>query len=392
LAPSVQEKQQIEQEIKNNDTKFLESLVRYKKISYFPLQVSILDSRGLSHMISDEEMLLQQAHSEWAAYQKERDLTLVLSNDGKKQEALTQWIGPANEKLGELRSTYGKIIKLNEDLASIMYQESQSIVQRAFVYGIVASTASAAAALTLAIFFSRRLTPSLHQREKKARAEIEKFISSSFENKNPSPITKDSTSASIAVSNKLSAASLALSKIKSSDTKEEEIVGLLGQIAVVNYPGYQQRNNSDSGAKLINSLIQQTDRKSKVVVMTRKSSNLYHKAVNAGATIYILSTITQNPIATSKDGSLVISVSQTSLIIEAVRRTLQEDTSITLIIDNATELVHRLWFEKAFLLLQNISDVISPYEQSRVIILINKGSHDPNIVEAIANLANTFIE
>jgi hypothetical protein len=127
--------------------------------------------------------------------------------------------------------------------------------------------------------------------------------------------------------------------------------------------------------------------------MTRKGSNLYFKVRHkAGAVIYVLSASAQSPLHTSEEGLLIISLNQTPIVLEAVRRTLEENPSATIILDNATEFIHTLGFEKAFSLLRSISEVASSYPRSHIVVLMNTHAHERHEVESIANIANIFIE
>ncbi len=128
-----------------------------------------------------------------------------------------------------------------------------------------------------------------------------------------------------------------------------------------------------------------------MVLITKRSSNLYHLGRNSGATIFVLSSSSQEPISTSEDGLLVISVNQTSLMLEAIRRTLSEKSESIIILDNATELIHKLGFDRVFSLVQSISDVASSYPSSRIVILLNEQAHLQSEVEALATVCNAFV-
>ena len=133
--------------------------------------------------------------------------------------------------------------------------------------------------------------------------------------------------------------------------------------------------------------------KNSLVVMTRRGSNLYYRARNKeGAQVYVLSASAQSPLHTSDEGLLVISLNQTPILLEAARRTLEENPSATIILDNATEFIHTLGFEKAFSLLRSIAEVASSYPRSHIVVLINVRAHERSEVESIANIANIFIE
>lgn len=79
------------------------------------------------------------------------------------------------------------------------------------------------------------------------------------------------------------------------------------------------------------------------------------------------------------------------MILEVIRRTLQENSDPVIILDNITELIHRLGFDRVFLLVQSISDTMSMYTASRIIILVNANVHPPSEVEAIATICNAFV-
>lgn len=63
-----------------------------------------------------------------------------------------------------------------------------------------------------------------------------------------------------------------------------------------------------------------------------------------------------------------------------------------MLVDNATELIYMLGFEKVFSLLRKMADVISTYEDSSVVVLINKKAHEPHVIEAVGNISNKFID
>lgn len=375
LATTIEEKQKIEEQVQSDETSFLRTLLDYKKITDFPLQIQILQSRNLASMIPYENDLLAEIHNDFRGFLAERDKTLSLSNEGKNEEAIAQWAGPANDRLDKLRSDYNKLVDLNIDLARIMYEESQSVTQRAFTMGLLTTAGSAGAAGAVAILFSRKLTPPLEEVERNARKEIEKFIAEAKSVAQPAAEHNDS-----ATTEKISA-----------DLD-------IGPVILIQSTGYHHGSPDEAKsqpAMVLDDILEKSlsqEAGNKLVIMTRKGSNLYYKARKSKALIYVLSSSIQNPIETSEDGLLIISVNQTSLILEAIKRTLQENPSATIILDSATELVHRLGFEKVFPLIQNISDLTSSFPQSRVVILINKHAHEVRIVEALASIANIFVE
>jgi hypothetical protein len=258
-----------------------------------------------------------------------------------------------------------------------MFDESISVVQWAIIYDIVASAVSAAAAVTAAMLLSKRLTPPLAEIERRAKKEIEKFVKTS------------STLQTKTKSNEKG------SSIQDSSELQHEMSDSQGPLMLLNTSGYLNREeNLTQSFQILESFFSNaTSNKNSLVVMTRRGSNLYYKTRNKeGAQVYVLSASAQSPLHTSEEGLLVISLNQTPILLEAVRRTLEENPSATIILDNATEIIHTLGFEKAFSLLRSIAEVASSYPKSHIVVLINVRAHERNQVESIANIANIFIE
>ncbi len=380
-----EQKQELAENIRQNEVKFLQTLVNYKEIDDFPMQVPILNSRGMGNLVSYEDSLLSQVNEDWSAYQRERNIVLALSNEGRQEEATLYANSVAAEKFEKLITTYGEIVELNNNLARIMYEESQSVSTQAFTYSIISSVSSVIFASVAALYLSGRLAPSVDKIQQEARKKMERFIAESR------------------VMQKITA-----KPGKESDTREtapEEVVEEAelkekGPIILLHSTGYKEAKSGgdDEPRTVANSFLdyyfakasEAPGTKSNLVVITKKSSNLYSKARSSGAAVYLLSSSSQEPISTSEDGFLVVSINQTSLILEAVKRTLQENPESVIMLDNATELIHKLGFEKVFSLLQSISDAVSSYPRSKFLILINQGAHPQNEVEAIATISNTF--
>jgi hypothetical protein len=377
VADNATEKHSLLTNIQQAEDKFMQTLFDYKRITDFPIQIVILNKGGQGYLIPYEAQLVNQVHKNWQDYRTERDTTLALSNENRPAEAIKIFNGPEANKFDELLIIYKKVVDLNTQIAKIMYDESIFVVQQAILYDIIASAASACAAVIAAILLSKRLTPSLAEIERSAKKQIEKFVK---------------TSSGVLTQTELNGSTR--NGQKSSD-QQFEIGESQGPLMLLNSNAYQNREGELSqSSQILDSFLSTTIReKNSLVVMTRKGSNLYYKVKNiAGALIYILSASAQSPLHTSEEGLLVISLNQTSLLLEAARRTVEENPSATIILDNATEFIHSLGFEKAFSLLRNISEVASSYPRSHIIVLINTRAHERSVVESIANIANVFIE
>jgi hypothetical protein len=375
VADNATEKHSLLTNIQQTEDKFLQTLFDYKRITDFPIQIPILNRVGQGYLIPYEAQLVDQVHKNWESYRTERDNALALSNENRSADAIKLFNGPEANKFDGLLITYKKIVDLNTQIAKIMYDESIFVVQQAIIYDIVFSAASACAALIAAIFLSKRLTPSLAEIERSAKKQIEKFV-------------------------KTTSGVLAQTELHNGTTNSQldqkfEMGESQGPVMLLNSNAYQNRGGELSQSyRILDSFLSTPIREKKsLVVMTRRGSNLYYKVRNIpGALIYVLSSSAQSPLHTSEEGLLVISLNQTSLLLEAAKRTLEENPSATIILDNATEFIHSLGFEKAFSLLRNISEVASSYPRSHIVVLINTGAHERSVVESIANIANVFIE
>lgn len=377
LTDNITEKHLLSNNILQAEDKFTQTLFGYKRITDFPIQIIILNTRGQDYLIPYEASLVNQVHKNWQNYRTERDNTLALSNENKTAQAVSDFDGPEANKFDQLLLTYQKIVDLNTVIAKIMFDESISVVQWAIIYDIVASAVSAAAAVTAAMLLSKRLTPPLAEIERRAKKEIEKFVKTS------------STLQTKTKSNEKG------SSIQDSSELQHGMSDSQGPLMLLNTSGYLNREeNLTQSFQILESFFSNaTSNKNSLVVMTRRGSNLYYKTRNKeGAQVYVLSASAQSPLHTSEEGLLVISLNQTPILLEAVRRTLEENPSATIILDNATEIIHTLGFEKAFSLLRSIAEVASSYSKSHIVVLINVRAHERNQVESIANIANIFIE
>jgi hypothetical protein len=133
----------------------------------------------------------------------------------------------------------------------------------------------------------------------------------------------------------------------------------------------------------------------KLILMTRAGSNL-HREISGrreGAEIYLLSLSMQAPITKSADGLVAISLTNTPLIVEAIRRTLEGNpSSSTIIFDNVTELVYTIGFEKALRFIRTLFEIVASFPNARLVFLVNKAAHPPHEMQSIANMFNSFVQ
>ncbi len=377
LADNFAEKHLLSNNIQQTEDKFTQTLFGYKRITDFPIQVMILNKGGQEYLIPYEASLVNQVHKNWQDYRTERDNTLALANENRTAQAVSEFNGLEGNKFDQLLLTYQKIVDLNTIIAKIMYDESISVVQEAIIYDIVASAVSAASAVTAAMLLSKRLTPPLAEIERRAKKEIEKFVKTSSVVQSKTKLDEKGSS------------------VQGTSEIQREMSASQGPLMLLNTSGYLNREDKlTQSFQILDSFFSTSvTNENRLVVMTRRGSNLYYRARNKdGAQVYVLSASAQSPLHTSEEGLLVISLNQTPILLEAVRRTLEENPSANILLDNATEFIHTLGFEKAFSLLRSIAEVASSYPRSHIVVLINVRAHERSEVESIANIANIFIE
>jgi hypothetical protein len=131
----------------------------------------------------------------------------------------------------------------------------------------------------------------------------------------------------------------------------------------------------------------------KLILITRAASNLYRQVQHGkNAEVYLLSLSTSAPFTKSSEGLIIISLTNTSLIVEAVRHTLEQNPSSTILFDNITELAHTIGFEKIHRFIQALNEVIVSFPNAHLLLLVNKHAHQPHETQSIANLFNIFIQ
>lgn len=426
--------------IRQDENAFLKTLIMYKEIDDFPLQVDILERRGMGNLTSYEKSLLSQVDGDWLDYQRERNKVLALADEGKEQEAILYSNTVAADEFEKLAGSYNQIVGLNNDLARIMYEESQSVVAQATVYASISAVSSAVFAVAAALVISRRLAPSVDEIQRAAKKKIEAFIAEGRMIQQQQQQQSDSTTAIAAaaavtpppsppqhredVHPAAAAADLAAAATAAMAGSYIPKLAEKGPLILVHSSGYEGARKKEAGgggtgrsaekrstAELLldyylfspysissSPSSQQPEqqqpasaKKPNLVLITKRSSNLYPLGRSAGAAMYILSSSSQEPVSTSADGLLILSITQTSLILEAVKRTLGENPQSVIILDNITEMIHKLGFDRVFSLVQSMSDAASLYPSSRIIILINEHAHPPSEVEAIATICNVFV-
>lgn len=156
---------------------------------------------------------------------------------------------------------------------------------------------------------------------------------------------------------------------------------LKGKLVTINYG-----DNSKASPQAAWTLGQLFDT-SNLILLTRKGSNFYRQARDK-YTVCVLGD--ENQKNSKADERVVPSGDETKLA-QAIENLVSENPASTILLDNATELIFTLGFG-VFSLLRRLAGVVSTYEDSSMVVLINKKAHESRMIEAVSNISNTFID
>lgn len=290
-AQSEPERQEILAHINQDENGFLRTLIGYKEIDDFPLQIEILKRRGMGNLTTYEDPLLTRVNSNWQDYQNERNKVIELASAGQTDSATVYSNTVAADKFSRLTSTYNNIVDLNNQLACIMYDESQSVVQQAFIYEVIASVSSAAFASAVVLLASRKLAPSVDEMQQQARKKIERFISegraysiqkaaagqqqdavSDAPFANYAPFVTDAQPQIAELAEKGPMVLLNFSQYKDNHSIEEQRASKTAVDLLLDY--YLTKSSPVAG------------KKNNLVLITKRSNNLYPLGRSSGSTMY----------------------------------------------------------------------------------------------------------
>jgi hypothetical protein len=434
--------QVLEERIRQNERRFSDVLANYKEISDFPLQVEIMKKRGLENMTSSDHEFISQVRADWVQYQESRDKLLSLSGQNRNSEAAAIAFGEANTRFDKLIASYQKTVDLNKEIARVLYEESNDVAWLAYLYSALAFAISLGIAVVVAMMLSKRMTSPIAAAQRQARMDMDKFaaeasITESYRHNNPSAASRSgsnglaegATDANVlsktATSTRTKSTGSRKIGVDDPTTLQIEELRAINEILSNNQTIllHAELYNSDSSSSfssmfldsLISSAAENRDStnhddddpyavtanaassetsKRKLVLITRAGSNLYREVYQRRrrhVEVYLLSISTMMPITKTTEGLVVISSTNTTLIAEAIRRSLQEDPSSIVIFDNITGLVNTAGFEKTHTFINALFEIAQPFENSRIVFLVNKKAHLPNELQSIANMFNVFI-
>ncbi len=103
----------------------------------------------------------------------------------------------------------------------------------------------------------------------------------------------------------------------------------------------------------------------------------------------MLSVDTKTPIEV-KGKTLIVSMTDASIILEAFRRILDEYPNSWIVVDNLSDITLTIGFEKTYSLLRHVSELLADREAT-VMFLFNPGAHDKKVREAFRAMTDIII-
>jgi hypothetical protein len=436
LTTDPQQMQTLNERIKDNERSFSNVLANYKEIGDFPQQVEIMKRRGLENMTASDHAFITEVRVDWLQYLAVRDNVLSLSGQNRNSEAQALAFGQANTQFDKLIADYQKTVDLNKEIARVLYEESNSVASTAYMYSAVVFALALGIAIVVAALLSKKLTSPIAEVQQEAKKSMDKFtaenaIVESYRHNVDSglhsrgnnsimkqkieaperekPISNDAvafaasrpieTGSSLSAAdrerfyNMLSSNQLILLHAESYNTDSRDMLSSPTSKFLRFMVSLSNPNSKDALADPHGTDKTTTIANKKLVLVTRAGSNLKRQVQGREKTeIYLLSLSTHAPITKSTDGFVVISLTNTSIIVEAVRHTLEKNPASFIIFDNITEIAHTIGFDKAHRFIQAFNEVITSFPDARLVLLVNKHAHQPQEIQSIANMFNVFVQ
>ncbi|MEO9294841.1 MAG: hypothetical protein ABI347_04490 [Nitrososphaera sp.] len=390
----------------------------YKKIEDLPggfrapgAIVVPVSSYNIPKMASDEALLVGKIGQQWKDFREKVDDWAILSSDPTFAPQATASAGQLVILADRLVDSYDTLIELNTQIGAASREQSQMVMQLAFFYGGIASAISAACATAAAILVSKRVVLGDLVRMSKlelvetslrdligggADALVSMVKSQMSEEKGgaASPVARAEVQSAVISSDSDDdivigrARTEEPTQARAASTKafldegDEQVAApseFRGKLVMINVGG----KPSPQAARAMDVLFSNPN----LLVLTRKGSNIYNRAPGR-ALVWVLA---QDGLAQQSDARTVPSADE-AVIAESISEIIKENPSATVLVDSATELIYTLGFEKVFSLLRRVSESVSSYPDSSVVVLVNKKAHEQRIIEAIGSVANEFVD
>jgi hypothetical protein len=411
-AANLQQKAAAISQMKELKDDMAKSLGEYKKIQDLPggfrtpgIIIQPVSSFNVAKLATDENLLVSRIGQQWKDYGTKVDDLAILSTDptfASQASASATQLVTMTDKLVE---SYNALIALNTDIGNASKEQSQLEMQAAFFYGGIASAISAACATAAAILVSKRVVLGDLVRMSKlelvetslrdligggADALVAMVKSQMTEEEGGEPVPRKAEAPSAVVSSESEDVIIGKARVKPAEpaAPSEALVGeeapraigldCKGKLLILNAGNRLSPNASAA----LDSIFEEKN----LVVLTRKGSNVYHRA-QGQSTVYVLA---QSAPPGAKEPS--IPLLDEARLAQAIEGIMRENPSAIVLVDSATELIYTLGFEQVFSFLRKISEAVSSYENSGVVILINKKAHEPRVIEALGNVANELVD
>lgn len=366
-----------------------------------------VDSFDISKLASDESLLAAEIDLQWGSYSSRiEDLSILASNPSFNTQANAE-ASQLTSLTGNLISSYDSLYAVNVQIGDALRERSLQTMQLAFLYGGLASAISAASATAAAILVSKRVV--LGDLVRMTKLELVEttlrdllgggadallaMVKSQISEERPAREVRDVATAVVPSNEDIiigaskkeggEPSGLAGTKAFVEDYEPLAAAGqeLKGHLVMINY---SMNSRPSPQATWTLSRLFET---SKLILVTRRGSNLYHTA-QGKSDVCVLG----DPEKENKTGEHVIPAGDEVLLAQAIEDLIKENSSSTLLIDNATELIYTLGFDRTFALLRRLAEVVSTYEDSGIVVLLNKKAHEQRIVEALSNISNILID
>ena len=373
-----------------------------------------VSSFNVAKLASDETVLANRIAQQWKDYSTKVDDLAILSSDPNFASQASATAGQLIVLNDRLVESYDALVELNTQIGDASREQSQQVMQVAFFYGGLASAISAACATAAAILVSKRVVLGDLVRMSKLdliETTLRDLIGGgadtlvgmiksqmSEEAGAPVPAQREVQTAFIPSS---ASEDVIIGKSKNKPSYDETRPGIPSGAFVEDempqdeppaavVPGYAGKlvmlsaGGSRPGAGAAAALDRLFSGKN-LVVLTRKGSNIYHRAQGKAAAVYVLGQDApgkERAIPSANEGELA----------RAIEAVMKENPSATVLVDSATELIYTLGFERVFALLRSLSEAASSHEGGSVVVLVNKKAHESRIIEAIGSVANEFVD
>jgi hypothetical protein len=367
-----------------------------------------VDRFNISKIVSDEILLVNDINQQWDIYNTRiEDLSILASSPS--------FIAQANAEANQLAaladtliSSYDALSVVNTQIGDATRERSLQTMQLAFLYGGIASAVSAASATAAAILVSKRVVLGDIVRMTKlelvettlrdligegADALLAMVKSQMGGEQPPTQTAVPRAEVETAVVPPQEDVVIGRARQEPPRTGKKAFVEdyeplapagqeLKGKLVMINY------GDNTKASPQVAWTLGQLFEASNLILLTRKGSNFYRQA-QGKYTVYILGDAGKKG---SKPNDHVVPAGDEAELAQAIEELVRASPSSTLLIDNATELIYTLGFERVFSFLRRVAEVVSTYEESSVVVLINKKAHEPRVIEALGNISNVFID